>query len=392
MITKCIAYAFKALLIFFFFSIAIFSYKHVISVLLLVYFLHLSSYVFLLFKIFFFKKHCVMNAPCFYNGVDWTTLLINFLIVKPQANVFRALYLAIRRFKLRSTLKQKITKEHLRLISWLVASSFSGFSLFLLKTVLAGFKSLLSWDPTTCLFKSIDALVRSYDITDWRIVFDDEIWLNPHEKLKDLLKLVVDYKKFINDTNFKDATSHAKEHGLSYEINEATLFTQTSHGVSKAHKFIMGQHESKNEVILVRTHDQRYTIISKKINDQLQHFSQAQFCEDLTKFQQEPVLYKTDTAILQQIYSSVGLKLYFEPLNPGFLNIFNEPSKIIKIDNSFLQKDTNLIKMAAYISNLQHEYNVPVKLIEAIVNEVVFNNVDLVKISQLTEELDIFSA
>jgi hypothetical protein len=154
----------------------------------------------------------------------------------------------------------------------------------------------------------------------------------------------------------------------------------------------MGQHESKNEVILVRTHDQRYTIISKKINDQLQHFSQAQFCEDLTKFQQEPVLYKTDTAILQQIYSSVGLKLYFEPLNPGFLNMFNEPSKIIKIDNSFLQKDTNLIKMATYISNLQHEYNVPVKLIEAIVNEVVFNNVDLVKISQLTEELDIFSA
>lgn len=374
---KITRYLTKLSLIFFAYIIIILNYKSIITVLLLTYLFYLIQYIFLLFKVLFLNKKCVINAPVFFNKNDWQALFINFLIIKPQANIFLSAYISI--FKIYNKKNDKpldfIKYKYISMCSWVVFSSFFGYSYFLIKSVFIGLKSIFSKNPTVTLFNDLNWLIKSYDISTLRIVCDNKLWLNPADKFTQLIKMFTNCKNLLLDARLKDAAAYAKEHGIMYKIHEEYVYALTPHNLKKGHLFLIGQPPANKEIILSRTHDNRNTILSTKINNVQEQFSQVQFQESYTNFEKTEINTKINPEIAQQIYSSVGIKLFYNPINSGILNIINKPSTITKIDNSFLQKDVNLIKMASTIESLQQKYNIPIKIIEALINEIVLYNI-----------------
>jgi hypothetical protein len=226
-------------------------------------------------------------------------------------------------------------------------------------------------------------MIKSYDISNMRIICDTKIWLNPYDKFKQLMQIFTNCKDLLLDTHFKDAAAYAKEHGITYKIHEEYIYTLTSRNIKKGHLFLKGQTANNNEIILSRTHDNRNTILSTKINNIQEQFSQTQFQENYKNFEKTEINTKIGPEIAQQIYSSVGIKLFYNPINSGILNTINKPSIITKIDNSFIQKDVNLIKMASTVESLQQKYNIPIKIIEALISEIVLNNIKEEVIEQI---------
>jgi hypothetical protein len=226
-------------------------------------------------------------------------------------------------------------------------------------------------------------MIKSYDISNMRIICDTKIWLNPYDKFKQLMQIFTNCKDLLLDTHFKDAAAYAKEHGITYKIHEEYIYTLTSRNIKKGHLFLKGQTANNNEIILSRTHDNRNTILSTKINNIQEQFSQTQFQENYKNFEKIEINTKIGPEIAQQIYSSVGIKLFYNPINSGILNTINKPSIITKIDNSFIQKDVNLIKMASTVESLQQKYNIPIKIIEALISEIVLNNIKEEVIEQI---------
>lgn len=335
-----------------------------------------------------FNKQCVINAPTFFNGIDWSTLLINFLIIKPQSNIFLSIYLIMQKFFFKNNFKKNLILKYIYVIFWIIISSFVGYSYFLLKIIFIGIKSLFYKNPAAELFNNINFLIKNYDISNKRIICDTKIWLNPYDQIKKSLKLIINYKEFIKDPNFNDAIAYAKEHGFCYKITEESIATITPSGDSKFHKFIIGNWNNSKELILVRTHDCRNTIISKQINNKEEYFSQAQFKESIAEFKIEQLNYKTSEEVIQQIYSTLGIKFFYNPSNQGFLNSLNEPSKIISFDNGFLQKDVNLMNMAKMVNSLELKYSAPTKVIEAIINQAVINDLNIETINSIVNQID----
>lgn len=106
----------KLSLIFFTYFIIILNYKSIITVLLLLYLFYLIQYFFLLFKVFFLNKKCVINAPVFSNKNDWQALFTNFLIIKPQSNIFLSIYVSIYKINNNNKILEFIKFKHIYII------------------------------------------------------------------------------------------------------------------------------------------------------------------------------------------------------------------------------------------------------------------------------------
>lgn len=380
---KIFSYLTELSLIFFAYFIIILNYKSIITTMLLVYLFYLIQYFLLLFKVFFLNKKCVINAPAFSHKNDWQALFINFLLIKPQSNIFLSIYASIYKIKNNSTARSFIKLKYIYILFWIIFSSFLGYSYFLIKAVFAGLKSIFSKNPTITLFNNLNWIIKSYDISNMRIICDNKIWLNPNDKFKQLIKIFTNCKDLLLDAHFKDAAAYAREHGIMYKIHEEYILTLTSRNLLKAHTFLIGQTTNNNEIILSKTHDYRTTFISTKIDNTQHQFSQVQFQENYKNFLKIETKPTINPEIAQQIYSAAGIKLFYNPVNNGIINIMNKPSIIAKIDNSFIQKDVNLVKMASTIESLQQKYNIPIKIIEALINEIVLNNIKEEAIEQI---------
>lgn len=354
-----------------------FYFTNIGTVLLLMHTLYLAQYTSLLVDVLFWERECVINAPRFSEGSDWVSLLINFLVIKPQANIFVSLYTVIGKIKKPCDRSQsaKTSQQHLLLLLKIALVSSTGYSFFLLKALYTAASCIFYKNPEKVLFSKLSALIKNYDISELRIVCDREIWLNPHNKLISLLSLIKDRNAYITDPLFRAARSYAQEHGLTYKIQENNLVTQTSHGVEKKHLFLIGTLPTNDQINLVRTHDTRHTIITATFFSKEDSFTQAQFAISEKNFKKVTFAYEYSQQQLQQIYATLGIKLYYDPLNCAILNFIDSPSVIVPVDNSFLQKDVNLIKMASMIEHLQEKYRVPIRVTEAILNEIVVNKI-----------------